>query len=464
MEEQKFNADKVTVELGCDFRTGLSGSSSKKLEMTVETFVSQLIAGVLSNQMWKKISEADWNQLNRFDEFNVLNIDVSVFERGDNATGFIIDGIGARIITALDVNEKPSASGSRTPGSEMPDYVIIRRTGQIQGQLPDHPTLEQRLLYCEEKQMRSILRGALQAEYDKQKQAKSARWWKSLSTSLVSLGPLNPSNFALFTLTVLSIALVITAVGPVFSAAFLDAGMVGAGYFGLTSLLVAPFLVYEHYNAQRYKCWRDANLLENKDVTYYRYLEDLHLKDETFKFSFFGDYLKSVFVLAWENKIRMVMVVVAVLLSALLALAGAGFLFENHVAESIMKPFFDVMTSFLSHALSDMGVDLGLGTIHIITAVIAPLFPLVIADTLRRIIDLFDKAHLDAIDKKYGADAEEDWFEERPEFDSLVGMDKSLSCFWSHARAHFIANYGTSPDALDAWEQKWQAENTSQIK
>jgi hypothetical protein len=369
-----------------------------------------------------------------------LEIDESAFQSGDDdELDLKINETLASAIVTVDLSDNPNFDYTKlkryTKGKPI---LVITRSGKKEGEVNEASSLTERLLLCNQDEMLKVIKAATQAEYGNRKRLKeeNAHWWKSIRSSSVSLWPLNPSNFALATLSILFIGTVIakyaslptlTQVAPLLG----DFMMLGAGFFGLTLITVAPFLWYEHYTAQRYKYW--SNLERNKDRSYADHLNDL--KNNTFKFGFFA-YLRSVYDLAWENEGKALMIIGTIITSLLLALASVGFIYHYPIAEHVMQPFFDVITGFLTHAFSTLTA----ANIQILAAVAAPLFPLVILDTARRIIELFQKAKADSINPQFGS--EETYCEMRPEYDSFAGMQESLG--------YHFSDFFTQPSKVEA--------------
>jgi hypothetical protein len=411
-----------------------------------------------------------------------LCIDEEVFqstEKDDHASALSIGERDSSIFTTNVAADEPIFYDSFQPHADRRPFLIINRTGKIEEFAGEDASLADRLLRCNRHDMPDLIRKACQAEYDRQMEAKqiqinddnqnkaltaqkNARWWKSLRSSFASLGPLNPSNFALLTLFALSIGLVIAKCAPlaILTAAAPTLGYImmgGAAAFGATLLFVAPFLLYEHYTAQRYKYWvqkRKAELVTHLDgeaqkpnLSYQAYLNDKRFDNtlaEDLKLEFgFVAYLDSIYTLAKENKIKAIMILGAIAISGLLALASVGFIYGAPVAQFLMQPFFDVMSTFLTEAL---GSFIGAHTIQILAHVLVPLFPLVIADTARRIIELFEKADTDSKNPKYGT--QKGYLENRPKYDSSAGMTASLKHSLAETASSFKSVFGRSSDIV----------------
>jgi hypothetical protein len=92
-----------------------------------------------------------------------------------------------------------------------------------------------------------------------------------------------------------------------------------------------------------------------------------------------------------------------------------------------------VMFSFLHALFSTASPE----KIYLITAIAAPLIPLVMVDVARRIMEMVDKADTNSINPDY--DTAEN--ELNPEFEPQRRTRKSLNHFWENPLDNSIANF-----------------------
>lgn len=251
-------------------------------------------------------------------------------------------------------------------------------------------------------------------------EAANKRFWLSIQTAtlpwkVLDLGQwlMKPGNYAFSALVFLSIALIIAKfASPIGLPAQLFALstlpiLVG---FVITVLFSFLFEVHPHYNAQRYKSWK--NQPENQSLTYEDYLKDLNQNKYAFGFK---DYLLSLVPLMQKNKILTGLIVVATILSIFLA-AGIGFfLGGNPFYTHLLHPFVDLMGAVFSPFMS-------VGTMHIVAPIIVSLIPLILVDAIRRMVEVVDDANEHATHEDYGVNGSE----YSPEYYVYAAAEKAL--------------------------------------
>lgn len=251
-------------------------------------------------------------------------------------------------------------------------------------------------------------------------EAFNKRFWLSIQTAtlpwkVLDLGQwlMKPGNYAFSALVFLSIALIIAKfASPIGLPAQLFAlsTLPILGGFVITVLFSFLFEVYPHYNAQRYKSWK--NQPENQSLTYEDYLKDLNQNNYTFGFK---DYLLSLVPLMQKNKILTGLIVVATILSIFLA-AGIGFfLGGNPFYTHLLHPFVDLMGAVFSPFMS-------VGTMHIVAPIIVSLIPLILVDAIRRMVEVVDDANEHATHEDYGVNGSE----YSPEYYVYAAAEKAL--------------------------------------
>lgn len=323
-------------------------------------------------------------------------------------------------------------------------------------------------------------------EVEKDNTVQNQRWRKSLRTAFVfPLWVFNPGNFALIALASLSIALLIakfatvatlTASAPILILAIMGPAVL---FFGLALIPFTFFEVYKHYTAQRYENWKKCKRQENLDKSTlasgnskqtvgdtdaskfvkplldtvledYRdrrgcYSYQAYLEDKTYTFGL-KEYLISVFLLAVENRGKLLLIFLGMFISGFLIEMGVAF--YGPAAHHIMQSFVDLMVSIFTQA--GLGDFMSVGTMQIVALVIAPLFPLVIVDFFRRIIELFEEAKVYANDPKDKL-APNTRIEYRPEYNTFVGMCDSLEVSYSDKSEGFKSLFATRQSGVESF-------------
>lgn len=256
-----------------------------------------------------------------------------------------------------------------------------------------------------------------------ERKARNKRWWKSISTSATSSAfYLSPGATAAYALIAILTTMVMGACFPILallsSWIFLGLAGVATTLFVVLLPFFAPRELYRHYTAERYEDWKrwktnkhesDVEVNANADAdinpnpTPNANLLDLsyaaYLKDKDYEFGFIA-YLSRIVDLVAEHWGKTILVLVAMLISALLVASGIGF-FSGEVFGELMRPFIEGMTSVFALLFDEQ-------TAQIFAIVVASLLPLVIADAIRRILETWDEADKHADNKKYDPTLPED--------------------------------------------------------
>lgn len=273
---------------------------------------------------------------------------------------------------------------------------------------------------------------AEQAKIQEAEEATRKGRWRSIKTAcLMGMAWCNPGNYALFSLTCLSAAIIIAkfaTVGVLAVAApvLLSFALSGALLFAGTLVFFAFYEPYRHYTAARYKHWKldreEKNKNNKKDDELLSVDYNAYLQDKRFEFGFLK-YFSSLIELAKKHQKTTVLIWLSIVIWALLVSASIGFFCGNEFAMHLMQPFIDLMVSVLSLATDSFSVH----AMTVIAAVIAPLFSLVIVDAIRRIAEMFNEADEHAKDTEYCANSDDEAYALRPEVNTWVGMDRSLA-------------------------------------